>query len=454
MSAAPDDATGEVTDLLRHLIRNACVNDGTPTSGQELRSADLLAAYLDGSVPELGRYASAPGRGNLVARIEGSDPQAPSLLLMGHLDVVPANPDGWRRDPFGGELVDGYVWGRGAVDMLNQTAAMAVAFRRLARRGFRPRGTLTYLAVADEEMLGGYGADWMLTHEPEAVRADYVITENGGYALPLPSTSGGPKLAVTVGEKGVFWAKIRVSGTAGHASMPLRTDNALVTAARVVQRLAEHHPATRVDGVWREFVERADLPGELRSVLLDPAALDAFLADDGTDLGVARLVHACTHTTIAPTIGQGGTKTNVIPDRVELQVDVRTLPGQREDEIRALLTGAIGEDLAPHVEITAANWNAASASPTDTPLWDTLSRASAALVPAASTVPFLMVGATDARFFRRAGATAYGYGLFSNRIGLAEWGAMFHGDNERIDVESLRLSEALWEAVATDFLGG
>ncbi len=448
-----EDPTDEVTDLLQQLIRNACVNDGTPESGHELRSANLLADYLDGAGPDLRRYESAPGRGNLVSRIEGSDPQAPSLMLMGHLDVVPVNAERWRRDPFGGELVDGYVWGRGAIDMLCQTAAMAVAFKRLARQGFRPKGTLTYFAVADEETLARYGADWMLTHEPDAVRTDYVLTETGGYTVPLPSTSGGRRLTVTVGEKGAFWARILVSGTPGHASMPLRTDNALVNAARVVQRLADHHPQTRLDGVWQEFVTHAELPDAVRDALLDPVALDAFVRSEDTDLGVARMVHACTHTTIAPTIGHGGTKTNVIPDQVELQIDVRSLPGQGEEEVRALLAEAVGPDLAPHVEIAADSWNEASVSPVRTPLWDTLSRVSGALVPGASTVPFLMVGATDARFFRRAGATAYGYGLFSDRISFADYGAMFHGDNERVDQDSLRLSEAMWEAVARDFLG-
>jgi acetylornithine deacetylase/succinyl-diaminopimelate desuccinylase-like protein len=453
MPAVPDDPTAEVTDLLRHLIRNGCVNDGTAQSGQELRSAELLASYLDSAGVDLRRYEAAPGRGSLVARIEGSDPQAPSLLLMGHLDVVPVNADRWQRDPFGGELVDGYVWGRGAIDMLNQTAAMAVAVKRLASGGFRPRGTLIYAAVADEEMNGEYGADWLLTHHRDAVLADYVVTEVGGYALPLPSTDGRRRLTVTVGEKGSMWTRLRVSGTPGHASMPLRTDNALVNAARVVQRLADHRPQTRIDGVWREFVAAAGLPDPVRDVLLDPAALDAFLRAEGTDLGVARMVHACTHTTIAPTVGRGGSKTNVIPDLVELQVDVRTLPGQSEAEVEALLAGAIGPDLLPHTEIIIDNWNPASASPVGTPLWDSLAKASAALVPGAATVPFLMVGATDARFFRRAGSTAYGYSLFSDRIDFAEFGAMFHGDNERVDQESLRLSTELWEATAREFLG-
>ena len=159
-----DDATiaDESVDLLAQLIRNQCVNDGDADSGFESRSADALAQYLGDTGLDLERYAARPGRESLVARIEGSDPTAPTLLLMGHTDVVPVNADGWRRDPFGAELVDGEVWGRGAVDMLNLTATMAVAFRNLARSGFTPRGTLMYLAVADEENLGTWGAEHLL----------------------------------------------------------------------------------------------------------------------------------------------------------------------------------------------------------------------------------------------------------------------------------------------------
>ena len=176
MTPTDTEIANESVDLLSQLIRNECVNDGTPESGFESRSVDLLAQYLGDTGLDLERYVAQPGRENLVARIEGSDPTAPTLLLMGHTDVVPANPDGWRRDPFGGEVVDGEVWGRGAVDMLNLTATMAVAFRALARTGFRPRGTLVYLAVADEENLGTWGAEHLLDHEHDAVKADYVVT--------------------------------------------------------------------------------------------------------------------------------------------------------------------------------------------------------------------------------------------------------------------------------------
>jgi acetylornithine deacetylase/succinyl-diaminopimelate desuccinylase-like protein len=441
----------ETTDLLQQLIRNACVNDGTLASGQEVRSVDLLASYLEGSGLDLQRYEAAPGRGSLVAKLEGTDPNAPSLLLMGHTDVVPVNPDRWHRDPFGGELVDGVVWGRGAVDMLNETASQAVAIRTLAQEGFRPRGSLTYFAVADEEALGTYGAGWMVDHELDAVKADYVITESGGFEMPLPSTTPGPKLPVMVGEKGTYWCRIRVKGTPGHGSMPLRTDNALVKAAEVVRRIAEYRPETNIIDAWRGFVEGADLPPEMAEMFLDPRKVEQF-AQDFPDLGVARMVHAATHTTFAPTMMRAGVKTNVIPDTVDLEVDIRTLPGQSEQDIRAMLDEALG-DLAGSVEISAQSNDGATASPAQTPLWDSLQKVTGQLVPGAKNIPFIIVGATDSRFFRRAGMVAYGAGLFSDRISFADFASMFHGDDERIDQESLRLATELWIGLAKDFVG-
>jgi acetylornithine deacetylase/succinyl-diaminopimelate desuccinylase-like protein len=437
------DPTGEVTELLQGLIRNACVNDGTDDSGGETRSADLLAGYLEGGGLDLETYEPHPGRKSLVARIEGSDPEAPTVLLMGHTDVVPVNPDGWSRDPFGGELVDGEVWGRGAVDMLNLTASMAVATKRLAAAGFRPRGTLVYLAVADEEALGTHGAEWLTQNALDDVRADYVITESGG--IPIPTESG-VKLPVIVGEKGAFWTRLVVKGTPGHASQPLRTDNALVKAAEIVRRIDEHRPATDIHDVWRRFIEGLGYPAEL----LDPDGLWDLCQD--LPLGLARQVHACTHTTFAPTVMHAGVKTNVIPDRVELEVDIRTLPGQTGDEVRAELDEILG-DLAGDVEVHMVADDPSSASPIDTPLWDALGRLTGRLHPGSGLVPFLTVGATDARFFRRAGIPSYGFGLFSERITFEDYAVMFHGDDERVDQESLRLSTELWEGLAQEFLG-
>ena len=244
----------EATELLRTLIRNACVNDGTPASGHEDRNCDAIEAYFAGSGLRCERYSAGPGRISLITRIEGSDKKAPTLLLMGHTDVVPANASGWERDPFGGEVVDGVVWGRGATDMLHITSTMAVAMRRLAKGGFTPRGTLIYLAVADEEAGGTYGAKYLTDEKFDAVKADYVITESGG--VPIPTKSG-VKLPVTVGEKGINWRRLVVRGTPGHGSMPFRTDNALVTAAEVVRRVAEYQPKARILDEWRRYVVRA-----------------------------------------------------------------------------------------------------------------------------------------------------------------------------------------------------
>jgi acetylornithine deacetylase/succinyl-diaminopimelate desuccinylase-like protein len=441
-----DDRTADVTDLLQQLIRNACVNDGTAESGHEERSTDLLATYLEGSSLDIETFEPEPGRASLVARLEGRDPDAPTLLLMGHTDVVPVNPDGWDRDPFGGELVDGEVWGRGAVDMLNLTASMAVAARHLADSGFAPDGTLVYLAVADEEALGTYGAEWLADHEADAVGADFVITESGGIPIPSPT---GLKLPVIVGEKGTYWCRLRVHGTPGHGSQPYRTDNALVTTAEVVRRLSEYQPATQIHDVWRRFISSMGYPAEITDPLLSADGMMEVL--DGLPLGMARQFHACTHTTIAPTVVHGGTKINVIPDSIELELDIRTLPGQTDEELQALLADALG-DLADRVDIEVVASDPSSASPVDTPLWDSLSRVSQGFYEGSATVPYLTVGATDARFFRRKGITSYGYGMFSQKMSFEDYGAMFHGDNERVDTDSLGMSVALWDRVARDLL--
>lgn len=437
----------EVVPLLQQLIRNACVNDGTAASGGEARNVDLLRSELDGCGADLAVYEPLPGRASLVARLEGSDPTAPSLCWLGHTDVVPANPDTWSRDPFSGELSDGEVWGRGAVDMLNLTAAMSVAFDRLARNGFRPRGALVLAAVADEEALGTHGAAWLAEHERDAVLCDYLITESGG--IPLDGGAG-PRLPVIVGEKGSCWCRLRVRGEAGHASQPLRADNAVVNAAEVVRRLAAYRPEAQVHEAWRRFVDGMGWPEEVRALLVDPGRLDDVI-EGLDDLGVARQAHACTHLTIAPTIVHGGTKINVIPDTVELDVDVRTLPGQDEADVRAAIAEAVG-DLGAKVEVVFALADAATSSPVETPLFDSMVRVSRGFHPDAPVVPFFMVGATDARFFRRLGSVAYGYGMFSKRLRFEQFARMFHGDDERVDVESLEMSTDMFEQLARDFL--
>ena len=434
--------TGETTELLSTLIRNACVNDGTPDSGGERRNADTLQAYLEGAGLDVEQFTPRSDRTSIVARIEGSDPTAPKLCLMGHTDVVPVSRSGWSRDPFCGDVVDGEIWGRGAIDMLNITASMAVAFKELARTGFQPKGDIIYFGVADEEAGGVWGARWMADHHWDAIACDYVLTEMGGW-----SHSDGRKVGISVGEKGIAWRRLTVKGTPGHGSMPYGADNAVLKAAEVVKRLGDYRPAAKLDEMWAARVMATDLAPDVKAGLLDPAQLEATLA--ALPVPTARLLHACTHTTISPNVVHGGIKTNVIPDEVSIDVDIRTLPGDDSDRVAAYLREALG-DLADEVEMSALFNDNSSISPMNNELWGILQRRTQVVYPEAELLPELIVGATDSRFFREKGTVAYGTGLFAPGVSFEQFASRFHGHDERIDIESLGLSTDYWIGICHD----
>lgn len=433
-----DRLTSETVEILQALIRNQCVNDGTPESGREESSARLLRDELESTGVDLELFETLPGRTSLVARYPGTDPAAPALCLMGHTDVVPVSADGWLHDPFGGELIDGEIWGRGAVDMLNLTSSMAVTFRHLIDSGKRYPGDIVYFAVADEEAGGTHGARALIDDEWDALRCDYVLTEWGG--IPVPSERG-VNLLMATAEKGIGWRRLTVSGSPGHGSAPYGTDNALIKAAEVVRRLAHYQPTPQLDDLWEARIRAMGLPPKQEASLLDPGYLADALA--AMPLDTARQIHACTHTTFSPNVIHGGVKTNVVPDEVVVEVDIRTLPGETASDVEAHLRAALG-DLYDQVEVETIQDFPSTGSPTDTPLWDALVRSAAKAYPDASLVPSLITGGTDSRFFRSRGAVAYGAGLLSPAVDAGEFARRFHGHNERIDVESLRLTVELW----------
>ncbi|HTN78295.1 MAG TPA: M20/M25/M40 family metallo-hydrolase [Acidimicrobiales bacterium] len=446
---ASNAPTSDVVELVQQLIRNECVNDGTAASGEEVRNVDLIDAYLAGVGLDTERFDAVPGRSNLVARIEGTDPGAPTLCLLGHTDVVPVNEHRWTHDPFGGEIIDGCVWGRGAIDMFNLTASMAVAMKAFAASGLRPRGTLIYAAVADEEAGGELGARFLAEREPEAVACDYLVTESGGFPLPSPA---GVRLPYLHEEKGPLWASLKVHGAPCHGSMPFRADNALLKAAEVVRRLGDYRPPSRLDDSWRAFVGGLGLPSELADPLLREEGFVETL--EMLPLGLSKLAYSCTHTTITPTVLAAGSKVNIIPDEVDISLDVRVLPGDDAERVREMIAEALG-DLAGEVAVTFARPDdLATSSPATGPFVDALHRASQTFYPGAELVPMRMVGTTDARHFRRTfGTAAYGFGMWSTRLGMDQLATMGHGDDERIDIESLDLSVALWDVLVRDFLG-
>jgi acetylornithine deacetylase/succinyl-diaminopimelate desuccinylase-like protein len=447
--ARAEEFTGPTTELLQSLIRNECVNDGSQDSGNETRNSDLLVGYLEGAGLDVQRFTPREGRDSMVARIEGTDPDAPALCLMGHTDVVPVNPDGWSNDPFGGEIIAREVWGRGALDMLNLTSSMAVAFRRLAVEGFRPKGDLIYFGVGDEEAGGTWGAEWMAEHHWDAIEADYVLTELGGWSSV--GHDGTRNVTINIGEKGLAWHRLRVPGTPGHGSMPFGADNALIKAAEVVRRLAEYRPAAQIGELWTAQVDLMNLPDDIKDGLRSSEKIWSTMEKLPTP--VARACHAQTHTTFSPNVAHGGQKTNTIPDVVDIDLDIRTMPGTTPDDVRAHLREALG-DLYDAVDISVLQMSPPTMSEggPGNPLWDSVAKHTQVAYPGARLVPGLIVGGTDARFYRERGVPAYGAGLFSPEMDIATFGSRFHGNNERIDVDSLGLSGNFFYGIAKDLL--
>ena len=432
--------SADAVDLLVELIRNRCVNTGEPSSGNEIVSVRTIQRYLDeqGTVIE-----PLPGRASIVYRIPGRDPTAPRLLLIPHLDVVPANDGDWTHPPFDGVRAGGFVWGRGAVDMLNVTAAMVVVYRALRDGELpRPEGDVILAAVADEEAGGTHGAAHLVDEHWELVACDYVLTEVAG---PTLSLDGAPSLPVTVAEKGPAWRTVSAHGVAGHGSQPFARHNAVLTLSRAFGSIAEHPQPILISDEWRAFVPHLPVSEELKSMLVDPDRVDDAIEQiAGDDETVARWVHACTHLTFSPNTFTGGTKHNMVPDHSIGDVDVRMLPGQDRSDVEDHLRKVLGPDLYDELDIVPTLEMEANGSPTEGPLWDAMGDAALDHLGSSQLAPTLTPVTTDARFFRARGIPAYGVGLFDDTVTFAEMLAMFHGADERVSEESvIRTTEFL-----------
>ncbi|MFI1401043.1 M20/M25/M40 family metallo-hydrolase [Streptomyces sp. NPDC020681] len=431
---------------MQGLIRNRCVNDGRPDSGGETKSARLLAEYLEGAGLHLEIVEPHPGRGSLIATLPGTEGPGGGLVLMGHTDVVEAQQDNWAVPPFDGALIDGVIWGRGAVDMLGMTATMAVSLRHLAASGFRPRHDVTVLAVADEEAGGRWGAGWLARNRPELFRERSVVTETGGFPL---HTSRGVRLECAIGEKGTLGCTVIIEGTPSHGALPYRTDNPLLKLPEVLRRLSRYQPAPRLDDLWLDYLAGMALPDRWQPGLADPDTFDRTLKE--LPVGLARHFHAITRTTITPTIVRAGKKKNVIPGHAEVHLDIRVFPGETRDEvegaIRSLLNGL------DDVRLETFGWRAGSLSSRKTELWSAIEAVVDDLVPGAEMVADVSSATTDGRHVRPLGVPCYGFGLFSERIPAEEYFAMFHSVDERIDQESLLLLCRLWFCLAQHLPG-
>jgi len=433
-------------DVTRHLQRLIQINTTNPP-GNEIRVATYLRDVLreEGYEPLI--LESAPGRANLVARLKGTG-EKPPLLLMGHTDVVPAEPEHWTHPPFGGEIHDGYIWGRGAIDMKSLIATqlgLRVLFKRAQDAGESPlKRDLIWMAAADEETGGALGAGWLATHHPELIQAEYALNEGGGSGYKIGDQV---YYSCQTAEKGFARFRLTAHGDPGHGAIPHR-NMAIVTLAETISRLGNTPLPLHITETFRLYIDRvaatqpADLAKGLQT-LLDPHQFDHALANLPLTSYQKRYLNSMARNTATPTILSGGSKINVIPAEATVQVDGRILPGfdraDFEHEIRPLL----GTDVA----LEWLDYGAAMEAPVESPLFEVITAVMKTHQPDATVVPLLLTGGTDAKHIASLGTHVYGFApiLWEENPGLIN---TVHGHNERISIRALEFGvRTLYEIV-------
>ena len=441
MSAAPgahSESSLEAQELLSGLIRFNTVNP----PGNERPAQEYLAGHLSAAGFECELLGAEPDRPNLLARLRGSS-DGPTLCYLGHVDTVLAAAGEWTHDPWSGALADGFIWGRGALDMKSQVAAEIAAGASLARSGWRPaRGELLIVAVVDEETGGELGAQWITETHPEKVRCDMLLNEGGGAFFEY----GGRRCyGVCCAEKGVFRFTLTTGGVAGHASMPGIGDNALLKMAPLLERLAARQPGYRPTDEPLAFLEGI---GEDPA---DPAASLARLAE--TDRRLAIMFEPMFGVTFTPTRISASEKVNVIPSRAELKVDCRVPPGLGEEEVLADIRDVLGPP-GEGWQVEFSERVVGNRSPIAGELMDTISSWVAERDPGARTVPVVLPGFTDSRHFRLAFPDCVAYGFFPHRHqSMLESAPLVHGADERIDIRDLAFATDLYRDLARVILG-
>ncbi|MFF4546204.1 M20/M25/M40 family metallo-hydrolase [Streptomyces sp. NPDC001435] len=414
----------EVVDLCRELIQIDTSNYGDHSGPGERKAAEYVAEKLAEVGLEPRIFESHPGRASTVARIEGEDPSRPALLIHGHLDVVPANADDWTHHPFSGEVTDGCVWGRGAVDMKDMDAMTLAVVRDRLRGGRRPPRDIVLAFLADEEAGGTYGARWLVDNHPDLFDGvTEAISEVGGFSFTVNEQRR--LYLIQTAEKGMHWMKLTVAGTAGHGSM-IHRDNAITELSEAVARVGRHKFPVRVTKTTRAFLDEL---GDALGTELDPEDMESTLAKLG---GIAKLIGATLSNTANPTQLNAGYKVNVIPGEATANIDGRFLPGF-EEEFLADLDRILG----PKVKRADVHSDKALETTFDGALVEAMQSALLAEDPAARAIPYMLSGGTDAKSFDDLGIRGFGFAPLKLPPEL-DFAGMFHGVDERVPVDGLQ----------------
>jgi len=421
------DPAAEVVELCRDLIRIDTSNYGTDDGPGERKAAEHVAALLDEVGIESRLYESRPGRTSLVARIgDGPDP----LLIHGHLDVVPAAAEDWQVDPFSGEIQDGYLWGRGTVDMKDFDAMALSSLRARARAGALPARPLVLCLTADEEAGGAHGAGFLIeNHRDELADCTDAIGEVGGFSTTV---RGHRIYLIEAAEKGMTWLKLTARGRAGHGSM-INRENAVTELAAAVARIGTYEWPVRLTPTMEVLLAAV---AELAGTEATPENAQALVDEFG---GATRMLGAVIRNTLNPTILDAGYKVNVIPSEASAYVDGRFLPGF-EDEFFATLAELCGENVGYEFVTHQQPWE----TPYDGPLVDAMTRSLLAEDPEAVVAPYLMSGGTDAKHFTKLGMRCYGFTPLRLPSDL-DFTALFHGVDERVPTDALEFGARVFD---------
>ena len=435
-AASSSSPEGETVEICRNLIRIDTSNYGSGDAKGERRAAE----YVAGLIEEVGLATtvleSAPGRANVFARIEGTDPHADALLVHGHLDVVPAIAADWSVDPFGGEIRDGMIWGRGAVDMKDMDAMMISVLRHMARTGDRPRRDIVFGFFADEEAGMVYGSHWIAEHHRGLFDGvTDAISEVGGYS----ATIGGRRAyLLQTAEKGLMWLRLNAQGTAGHGSQ-INGDNPVTRLSRALANIGEHQWPIELTKTTRAFLDSVT---ELTGVEFDPQNPQRLLAELGS---VARFVGATLQTTANPTMLEAGYKVNVIPGSAQAGLDVRYLPGQRE-----IVLEKLAELAGDGVSFEFESDDIALEVPFSGTVVDAMVDALQAEDPEAVVLPYMLSGGTDNKSLDPLGITGYGFVPLRLPDEL-DFPSMFHGVDERVPTDSLEFGSRVLHRLLTRY---
>jgi acetylornithine deacetylase/succinyl-diaminopimelate desuccinylase-like protein len=427
----------ETADVLARLIRFNTVNP----PGNERECQEWIAGYLREAGLDVELLGAEAARPNLVARLQGNEP-GPVLGYLSHVDTVLADPGDWSHDPWSGDVADGYLWGRGAIDMKSQTAAEIVAAATLARRGWRPaKGELKIISVVDEEVGGRLGAQWLTEQRPDVAHVDWLVNEGGGAVMPY----GDRRLfGVCCAEKGTFRFTVRARGRAGHASVPGVGDNALLKLAPVIDRLGRHQPDFDVVNEPRALLEA------LGEDPADPAAAVASIR--ATEPRLAVMVEPTLRVTAVPTRIFASEKINVIPAHAELQVDCRVPPGMEGEATMRRVEELIGSH--DGLELDFMEQVIGNRSAIDSPLMDAIRGWLAEQERDAEAVPTVLPAFTDSRWFRAAFPDCVAYGFFPHRHQtLYDTWPLVHSDDERIDLRDLAFAADFFTDLPRRLLG-